>query len=355
MESRYQRQLQLPEIGTAGQKQIAQASVLVVGAGGLGCPALQYLASSGVGCLGIIDPDTVEISNLARQILYNESDLQKNKALCARDKLKQLNPSIDIEAYSFALDHTNALSIIQKYDMVIDGSDNFSTRYLISDCCLLLHKPMIYGGLFKFEGQISVFNYQKGPSYRCLFPNPPDLGEVPNCSDTGILSVAPGLIGLYQATEALKIILKIGSPLSGALLVINLLTLKHVTFEFEKNPKEIKRVQKNKNPLPSSIQDCILDFEISLKDLTTKEVLHWIDVRKHEEKPRLKFPKLTEIPFEAWESLESFRGDFSKKILFCQSGKRSKSALSKMKEQGIQNCFYLKEGAEELKKWSENL
>lgn len=355
MDSRYQRQLQIPEIGTVGQERLANASVLVVGAGGLGCPALQYLASSGVGRLGIVDPDTVELSNLARQILYNESDLKKNKALCAQEKLKQLNPSIEIEAHPFALNHTNAFSLIQKYDLVIDGTDNFSTRYLISDCCLLLDKPMVYGGLFKFEGQVSVFNYQEGPSYRCLFPNPPNLGEVPNCSETGILSVAPGLIGLYQATEALKIILGIGNPLSGRLLSIHLLTQKQILFEFQKNPTEIERVKTNKNPLPSSIQDCVLDFEISLKDLTKEEELHWIDVRKLKETPRLKLPKLTEMPLEKWKSVELFRSDLSKKILFCQSGKRSKMALSKMKAQGIENCFCLKEGAEVLKKWSEEL
>ena len=352
MESRYKRQIQLSEIGVKGQEKLKRSKVLIVGAGGLGCPVLQYLASSGVGVLGICDSDLIEESNLARQILYSKSDVGKNKAICAGEKLKLLNPHVQINIHPNSLDHNNALNLIQSYDVIVDGTDNFSSRYLISDSCVLKNKPMVYGGLFKFEGQISVFNYHGGPSYRCLFPNPPEIEEIPNCNETGILNVAPGLIGLYQATEVLKIILGIGTPLSGKLLLLDLLTQNHFISHFKKNSEEIERIQKNKFPLTSSIQDCILDFEISLKELDKEVPIHWIDVRAKEEKPRLNFSKLTEIPLDKFNSLDFLRNDKSKKIIFCQSGNRSKKALIKMKKEGIDNCYSLKEGARELNKWS---
>lgn len=351
MESRYIRQIQLSEIGIEGQTKLKQSSVLVVGAGGLGCPVLVYLANAGVGILGICDSDLIEESNLARQILYTINDIGKNKAKCAAKKIKTFNPSIQINVHPYSLNHKNALEIVKDYDIIVDGTDNFSTRYLINDSCILKNKPMVYGGLFKFEGQISVFNYNSGPSYRCLFPNPPKIMEVPNCNETGVLNITPGIIGMYQATEVLKIILNIGTPLSGKLLLINLLTQNHLIWDFKINKREIKRVQKNMSPLLSSIQDCILDFEISLKELNEKVPIHWIDVREKEEKPRLNFSKITELPLEKISSFDFLTKDKSKKIIFCQTGTRSKKALIKMKKQGIDNCYCLKEGAIELKTW----
>ena len=244
MESRYIRQIQLSEIGVEGQEKLNRSRVLVVGAGGLGCPVLLYLANSGVGILGICDSDFIEESNLARQILYSISDIGKNKAKCAAKKIKKLNPSIQINIHPYSLNHKNAFEIIENYDIIVDGTDNFSARYLISDSCILKNKPMVYGGLFKFEGQVSVFNYNGGPSYRCLFPNPPKINEVPNCNETGILNVTPGIIGMYQATEVLKIILDIGTTLNGKLLMLNLLTQKHLIWDFKINKREIKRVKK---------------------------------------------------------------------------------------------------------------
>ena len=351
MESRYIRQIQLSEIGIEGQAKLNQSRVLVVGAGGLGCPVLVYLANAGVGILGICDSDLIEESNLARQILYTINDIGKNKAKCAAKKIKTFNPYIQINVHPYSLNHKNALEIVKDYDIIVDGTDNFSTRYLINDSCILKNKPMVYGGLFKFEGQISVFNYNSGPSYRCLFPNPPKIKEVPNCNETGVLNITPGIIGMYQATEVLKIILNIGTPLSGKLLLINLLTQNHLIWDFKINKREIKRVQKNMSPLLSSIQDCILDFEISLKELNEKVPIHWIDVREKEEKPRLNFSKITELPLEKISSFDFLTNDKSKKIIFCQTGARSKKALIKMKKQGIDNCYFLKEGAIELKTW----
>ena len=232
MESRYIRQIQLSEIGIEGQSKLNQSSVLVVGAGGLGCPVLVYLANAGVGILGICDSDLIEESNLARQILYTINDIGKNKAKCAAKKIKTFNPSIQINVHPYSLNHKNALEIVKDYDIIVDGTDNFSTRYLINDSCILKNKPMVYGGLFKFEGQISVFNYNSGPSYRCLFPNPPKIMEVPNCNETGVLNITPGIIGMYQATEVKKKILDIGTTLNGKFHV-KFLTQKHLIWDFK--------------------------------------------------------------------------------------------------------------------------
>ena len=351
MEKRYQRHIQIPEIGTAGQKKLAEARVLVVGAGGLGCPVLQYLSSSGVGCIGIVDPDTVETSNLARQILFCDADVSKNKAICAMNKLTHLNPDTSLKAYPVTLTHENALELINQYDIVVDGTDNFSTRYLISDSCVLLNKVMVYGGLYKYEGQVGVFNYNGGPTYRCLFPTQPQLGEIPDCSETGTLSVVPGVIGLLQATEVLKIILGLGDLLSGRLLCLDLMSYEQRFFHFKKNKAEIQRVIQNKVPLASKLTDCVLDFEVTLNSLSKKDDIQWIDVREQGEEPKINIKNTTSLPGGKGLELTKIKIQDSKKILFCKSGIRSKSILQQWKSQGIKNCFYLKEGAERLNKW----
>src|SRR5690606_19253182 len=218
MTNRYSRHIILSEIGQAGQDKLLSAKVLVIGAGGLGCPVLQYLAAAGIGTLGIIDFDVVEISNLQRQVLFGTSSLGKNKAEAAKKHLEDLNPEISIMAYAEKLTYQNALELFKNYDIIVDGSDNFETRYLVNDACIITNKPLVFGAIYKFEGQVSVFNYQNGPSYRCLFPNPPQKDTVPNCSEIGVLGVLPGIIGSMQANEVLKIILGIGSTLSGKLL-----------------------------------------------------------------------------------------------------------------------------------------
>jgi len=351
MENRYQRHIQLSEIGQTGQDKIKKAKVLVIGAGGLGCPALQYLTASGVGIIGIMDPDIVSVSNLQRQILYNENDIGKNKALCAEHYLSKLNSDVKIKSYPFALTVENAAEHIAKFDMVIDGTDNFYTRYLINDQCVLLNKVMVYGALYKFEGQVSVFNYKNGPSYRCLFPKPPGKGEIPNCSEVGVLGVVPGVIGMHQASETLKIILEIGDVLSGKLLCINLLNHTNTIFDFEKNENEIIRLKKLGSVIPIENQDCFVDFELSLTQLSSQEMIMWIDVREQDELPRVTHLNVVEHPLSNDVSLKIF-SDFDGKIIaFCQTGIRSKVFVQKLKDKGIENCFSLKEGAKQLIEW----
>ena len=353
MENRYQRHLQLNEVGPSGQEKIRKSSVLVVGAGGLGCPALQYLTAAGVGLLGIMDPDVVSPSNLQRQILFTENDLGKNKATCAKAFLSKINSEVEIIDYPFALTHENSEEQIAKFDLVIDGTDNFYTRYLISDQCLLLDKVMVYGALYKFEGQVTVFNYKNGPSYRCLFPSPPKMGAIPNCSEIGVLGVVPGIIGIYQATEALKIILEIGDILSGKLLCVNLLNHNHTTFNFPKNSVEIDAIKKQQKVIPIENQDCFVDFELSLDQLSSKKKILWIDVREKEESPRIAHLNVKEFPLSKQLSLEPFHNSEEQIIVFCQTGLRGKLFVQKLRELGIQNCFSLKEGAAELSIWAE--
>ena len=230
--SRYSRHLLLPEIGRAGQQQLKAARVLVVGCGGLGCPVLQYLAAAGVGTLGLLDFDTVDDSNLQRQVLYATADVGRPKATVAAEKLRAQNPFITLHTHQLLLSAANALALFGGYDLVVDCSDNFATRYLVNDACVVLGKPLVFGAIFKFEGQVSVFNYQNGPTYRCLHPVPPAPGDAPNCAQIGVLGVLPGLIGTMQANEALKIILGIGEVLTGRLLLVDALSMRFQTIRF---------------------------------------------------------------------------------------------------------------------------
>src|ERR1035437_2494874 len=227
---RYARHIILPEIGLEGQQKLKQAKVLVVGAGGLGCPVLQYLTAAGVGTLGIIDFDTVDESNLQRQVLYSTEDIGKHKAAIAKEKLEKQNPDINLVSHVAHLTSANALEIISQYDIVVDGSDNFATRYLVNDACVILNKVLVFGSIFKFEGQVSVFNYKGGPTYRCLYPEAPAEGDVPNCAEIGVLGVLPGIVGTLQANEVIKIITGIGDILSGKLLTLDALTMQFNTF-----------------------------------------------------------------------------------------------------------------------------
>ncbi|RTQ46738.1 molybdopterin-synthase adenylyltransferase MoeB [Hymenobacter gummosus] len=234
---RYRRHLQLADIGEAGQLRLRAARVLVVGAGGLGCPILQYLAAAGVGTLGIADADRVEISNLQRQILYGPADLGQLKAAAAAREVQRLNPLVHCEVHPVRVTPANVRALLAGYDVVIDGSDNFPTRYLLNDACVSLAKPLVSGAIHKFEGQVSVFNYRGGPTYRCLFPTPPGPDEAPNCAATGVLGVLPGLVGTVQATEALKVVLGLGEVLSGRLWLLDALTMQTRTLRFSRHPE----------------------------------------------------------------------------------------------------------------------
>ena len=234
--ARYQRHLSLAGFGPEAQAALQRSRVLVIGAGGLGCPILLYLAAAGVGQLTIIDADMVDVSNLQRQILFTTADAGHPKAVVAAQRLRALNPCIAITALVARLNRANALELISAHDLVVDGSDNFATRYLVNDACVLAGRPLVYGAIQGFEGQASVFNYKNGPTYRCLFPEPPAPGTVPNCAEAGVLGVLPGLIGTVQATEAIKILCGIGEPLSGRLLLWNSLTMTSRTLRFAADP-----------------------------------------------------------------------------------------------------------------------
>jgi sulfur-carrier protein adenylyltransferase/sulfurtransferase len=234
---RYSRHLILPDVELEGQKRIRAARVLLVGAGGLGSPTALYLAAAGVGTLGIVDFDTVDLSNLQRQVLYGTSDVGRPKIDSARDRIVDLNPHVIVETHRVQLTSANALAILGNYDIVVDGTDNFPTRYLVNDACVMLGKPNVYGSIFRFEGQASVFSSGAGPCYRCLFPHPPPPGLVPSCAEGGVLGVLPGLVGTIQATETLKLILGVGDTLAGRLLLIDTLGMRFHTVRIPRDPK----------------------------------------------------------------------------------------------------------------------
>jgi adenylyltransferase/sulfurtransferase len=234
---RYSRHLVLPEVGLEGQRAIKAARVLCVGAGGLGSPVSMYLAAAGVGTLGIVDYDVVDVSNLQRQILHTTRDVGRPKIESARERLKGINPEIRVETHASALSSANALDLVSRYDIVVDGSDNFPTRYLVNDACVLARRPYVYGSIFRFEGQASVFAADGGPCYRCLYPEPPPPGLVPSCAEAGVLGVVPGIIGTIQATEALKLILKAGETLVGRILILDALGMKFREIRLRRDPE----------------------------------------------------------------------------------------------------------------------
>ena len=244
----YQRHLSLPQFGEEAQLKLKASKVLVIGAGGLGCPVLQYLAAAGVGTLGVMDFDKVDVSNLQRQVLFAEADVGKSKAEVAASRLRAMNSCIEVVAIPERLTAGNALTLFNQFDLIIDGSDNFVTRYLVNDACVMAHKPLIYGAIYTFQGQVSVFNYRGGPTYRCLFPDPPDPKDAPNCSEIGVIGVLPGLIGTFQASEAIKVLTGVGEPLSGTLLLVDVLSMKQQTVRFQRvagaaNVTELKEIE----------------------------------------------------------------------------------------------------------------
>ena len=233
---RYSRHLIMPEVGVEGQKKLKASKVLCIGAGGLGSPAAMYLAAAGVGTLGIVDFDTVDFSNLQRQILHGTPDVGRSKLASAKDRLNAINPNVTIETYETALTSQNALELFAPYDVILDGTDNFPTRYLVNDACVLLGKPNAYGSIFRFEGQASVFATKDGPCYRCLYPEPPPPGLVPSCAEGGVLGVLPGIIGVIQATETIKLIIGVGEPLVGRFMIYDALKMKFRELKLRKDP-----------------------------------------------------------------------------------------------------------------------
>ena len=332
---RYARHLVLPDVGADGQEKLLKSSVLVVGAGGLGSPALMYLAAAGVGRIGIVDNDKVSSSNLQRQIIHSTSSIGSAKVKSASNRISELNPDIVIEEIEEKLTSENSIQIISKYDVVIDGTDNFESRYLIGDSCEILGKPWIFGSIHRFEGQVSSFNFKDGPNYRDLFPSPPPPELAPNCSEAGVLGILPGIVGTIQATEAIKIILGIGNCLSGELLVIDALTMDFRKLEFSLNADREKVTSLSEKQEKGF-------SEIGAKEFAERRNKGWapflLDVRRsHEEQissiggtdsriMHLEIPsRLEELPSQ---------GDI---VVYCRSGQRSDAVARFIVDSGLCN------------------
>jgi molybdopterin/thiamine biosynthesis adenylyltransferase/rhodanese-related sulfurtransferase len=343
--TRYQRQLQLPGFGREGQQKLADAKVLVIGAGGLGVPVLQYLTGMGVGTLGIVDADQVSLSNLHRQVIYTPADVGQLKVDCCVQKLKKQNQDVQFNTYPHFLSSDNALDIVKDYDLVVDATDNFNARYLINDACVILKKPFVYGALQQFEGHVSVFNHQDGPTYRCLYPEPLGEGQIPDCNTAGVLGIVPGLIGSYQALETIKIITGLGTPLSGVLQISDFLhnsqyQIKLTAKHENKNIRDIK--------IPETSSFCAADESISAVQLWDwikgKKAFQLIDVREAQEYQSAHLEAAFSVPLSR---LNGQLPDLPKDqpwVLMCQQGGRSKKALQYLKERQPELTLFNFEG-----------
>ncbi len=372
---RYNRHLILPEVGLEGQKKLKAASVLLVGAGGLGSPLALYLAAAGVGRLGLVDFDVVDETNLQRQVLHGTKDVGRPKLESARDRILDINPHVQVDLYETRLTSENALDIIKEYDLVADGTDNFPTRYLVNDACVLAGKPNVYASIFRFEGQVSVFGTPDGPCYRCLYPEPPPPGLVPSCAEGGVLGVLPGLVGTIQATEVIKMILGIGTPLIGRLLLVDALHMQFRTLKVRKNPEcPICGEHRTIHELIDYEQFCGLPSrngeaaaqqtaesevpEITVHDLKARlergdrPVI--LDVRKPHEvqiasiEHDLLIP-VDELP-ERLSELEPYRD--REIVVYCRSGARSARATKLLREAGFRDVKNLKGG---ILAWSQEI
>ena len=366
---RYSRHLLMPEVGLQGQKKLKAASVLVVGTGGLGSPVSMYLAAAGVGRIGLVDYDVVDYTNLQRQIVHGMSSLGQEKVLSARDRLLDINPDIRVATYNEALTSENAIRIAEPYDLIVDGTDNFPTRYLINDLCVLTGKPDVYGSIFRFEGQVSVFWAKRGPCYRCLFPEPPPPGLVPSCAEGGVFGVLPGTIGTLQATEALKLILGIGEPMIGKLLLYDALSSSFDEVRLKKNPG--CRICSD-HPEVTSLIDyeafcgvpgheyeegrLAAEWEIEPRALSDRlargDRLRLIDVREpHElEISRLEGAEL--IPLGSLAARMHELDSAQEIVLFCKSGSRSARALELLTGAGFRKIKNLRGG---INAWAQEI
>jgi molybdopterin/thiamine biosynthesis adenylyltransferase/rhodanese-related sulfurtransferase/molybdopterin converting factor small subunit len=365
---RYSRHLILPEVGMDGQRRLKAASVLMVGAGGLGSPLALYLAAAGVGRLGIVDFDVVDNSNLQRQLLHGTKDVGRTKLDSARDRITDVNPNVEVVGYDTALSSANALDILRDYDIVVDGTDNFPTRYLVNDACALLDKPNVYGSIFRFEGQASVFDATRGPCYRCLYPEPPPPGLVPSCAEGGVLGVLPGIIGTIQAMETIKLILEVGDSLVGRLVLFDALGLKFRELRLRKDPD---------CPLcgPNRTIDALIDYqqfcgipsapaadEIAEQErlrgadweITPPELkasldagvpLYLLDVREPHEVDICQIPGTSKlIPVGSIEERAAELDPSASIVVYCRSGVRSARAFDALRRKGFGNLRNLKGG-----------
>jgi len=346
---RYSRHLIMPEVGMEGQLKLKNASVLLIGTGGLGAPLGMYLAAAGIGRIGLVDFDVVDFSNLQRQIIHGTKDVGRKKLDSAADTMHDINPYVQIDKYDVAITSENALDIMRPYDIIIDGTDNFPTRYLTNDACVLLGKPNVYGSIFRFEGQATVFSYPGGPCYRCLYPEPPPPGLVPSCAEGGVLGILPGLIGVIQATEAVKLILGTGEPLVGRLVLYDALAMRFRELRLRRNPEcPVCGDNPTIKELIDYHQFCGVPREAAEPvvvegDLTAVEVkeridrgdnFKLIDVREPHEYQIAKIPTAKLIPLgELPKRLSELNPD-EEFVMHCKSGMRSAKAVDLMKANG---------------------
>ena len=358
---RYSRHLLIPDVGLEGQQKLKAAAVLVIGTGGLGSPVALYLAAAGVGRIGLVDYDVVDFSNLQRQIIHGESRLGDLKVESARDRLKDINSEIQVDIFNEYFTSDNAFEIAKPYDLIIDGTDNYPTRYLVNDLCVLTGKPNVYGSIFRFDGQASVFFAEQGPCYRCLFPEPPPPGLVPSCAEGGVLGVLPGTIGSIQAAEALKLILGIGESLIGRLLLYDALDMSFFTVKLKKNP-DCKICGKNPEitelidyedfcGVPAHGHDAGSageDWDITAEDLAAKlkegAEIRLIDVREPHEQEISNLEGSELIPLGQFASRLSELDSAEEIVLFCKSGTRSTRALEILVSAGFKKVKNLKHG-----------
>ena len=349
--ARYRRHLSLPDFGLEGQQKLLESKVLLIGAGGLGCPLALYLSAAGVGHLGLVDDDVVDASNLQRQVLYSTADVGRPKVEVARERILALNPDVDVQLYPVRLDSTNAMKIFEPYDVIVDGTDNFPTRYLSNDACVLLGKPNVYGSIFRFEGQVTVFDSRTGPCYRCLFPSPPPPGAAPSCEEGGVLGVLPGIIAMLQATETVKLLAGIGSSLVGRLLLYDALSLEFSEFKLRKDPKCPACGEK---PTVTELIDyvgfCGLParegeapvvrgvsaFEVQVRRKRGEDFL-LLDVRDRDEYDRARVEGSTLIPVgelgDRLDEIAEHRG--GPVVVHCHHGPRSRRACELLIENGF--------------------
>ena len=355
---RYSRHLIIPDVGMAGQKRLKNAKVLIVGAGGLGSPALLYLAAAGVGTLGIVDFDTVDESNLQRQIIHGVSDVDKSKAESAKESIAEINPYVNVILHKDRLDSSNVMDIFAPYDLIVDGTDNFATRYLVNDACVLLHKPYVWGSIYRFDGQASVFWADYGPCYRCLYPEPPPPGMVPSCAEGGVLGVLCASIGSIQVNEAIKMIAGIAEPLAGRLMIYDALEMTYRTDRVNKDPD---CAICGKNPTVTELIDydafcgavseeaaeAVVGSTISAKDLSAMldrgDNIYLVDVREPNEYEIVSIPGATLIPkgeFLNGSALEKMPQD-KQIVLHCKSGARSAEVLAVLKNAGFSDAVHV--------------
>jgi sulfur-carrier protein adenylyltransferase/sulfurtransferase len=355
---RYSRHLIIPDIGMAGQKRLKNARVLCVGAGGLGSPALLYLAAAGVGTLGIVEFDVVDESNLQRQIIHGQSDIGRPKAQSARDSIAEINPYVKVVLHEEPLDNDNALQIFAQYDLIVDGTDNFATRYLVNDACVLLGKPYVWGSIFRFDGQASVFWADYGPCYRCLYPEPPPPGMVPSCAEGGVLGVLCGSIGSIQVTEAIKLITGVGESLSGRLMIYDALEMSYRTVKVKKDPEcaicgknptitELIDYDAFCGAVSADAQQAAADSTISATDLKGMldrgDNIFLVDVREPNEYEIVSIPGATLIPKDQilmGTALEQLPQD-KRIVLHCKSGARSAECLAVVKNAGFADAVHV--------------